>query len=221
LAEKGLQTYVVCPMVDGGEDALASAAAAESYARELGGHLPGLTVGLLHGKLSPRAKDAAMREFASGRAQVLVATTVIEVGVDVPNAALLVVENAERFGLSQLHQLRGRVGRGETESYCVLFLQGGGETARERAEIIRRNHDGFSIAEADLRLRGPGDFFGRRQHGLPEFALADLSQDTELLELARSHAAAMLEGDPELAKPEHAPLREAAGALLRRLEDTE
>ena len=194
LAREGRQVYIVCPTIGDGEtemDAAGLAAAAE-YAENLRDAVfPDLRVGLLHGRQTPKAKDAAMRAFAEGETQVLVSTTVIEVGVDVPNAALMVVENAERFGLSQLHQLRGRVGRGTEESYCVLFLQSRSETARQRLDVVCRNADGFAIAEADLALRGPGDFFGQRQHGLPEFRLADLSADMELVTLARNEAEAL------------------------------
>lgn len=190
LVGEGRQVYIVCPLIED-EREMGYAAAAE-YASELRENVfPDLNIGLIHGKLSGKKKEETMRAFAGGEMQILVATTVIEVGVNVPNATLMIVENAERFGLSQLHQLRGRVGRGSEESYCVLFLQGRGETARKRLEILQKNTDGFAIAEADLSLRGPGDFFGERQHGLPEFKLADLSADMELVRLAQEEASAL------------------------------
>ena len=148
-----------------------------------------------------------MAAFAGGELDVLVSTTVIEVGVDVPNAALMVVENAERFGLSQLHQLRGRVGRGEHQSYCVLVTTSRGDTARERLRALCATNDGFQIAEEDLRLRGPGDFFGKRQHGLPQLKVADFATDVALLQEAKQAAEELAAADPELRRPEHAPLR--------------
>jgi ATP-dependent DNA helicase RecG len=155
-----------------------------------------------------------MASFAAGETDILVATTVIEVGVDVPNAALMVVENADRFGLSQLHQLRGRVERGKHQSYCILFEGAGGEVSRERLKIMCRTNDGFKIAEEDLRLRGPGDFFGSRQHGLPEMHIASLAADMDVLTRAQDAASAVLKQDPELIGLENKALRERINALF-------
>ncbi|MDR1669165.1 MAG: ATP-dependent DNA helicase RecG [Oscillospiraceae bacterium] len=207
----GGQVYIVCPVI---EESETGAASAEAYAEKAAGETyRDLRVGLLHGKTKNR--DAVMRSFADGELDILVATTVIEVGVDVPNATLMVVENAERFGLSQLHQLRGRVGRGKRESHCVLFMQS--ESARERLAVMKRENDGFVIAEEDLRLRGPGDFFGSRQHGLPEFKIADLSEDMSILHDSREAAETLRREDPGLLRPEHAALREAVAALMERM----
>ena len=157
-----------------------------------------------------------MAAFAAGETDVLVATTVIEVGVDVPNAALMVVENAERFGLSQLHQLRGRVGRGSHQSYCVLVTASRSPESLERLKVLARTADGFRIAEEDLKLRGPGDFFGSRQHGLPQLHIADLAGDMALLQQAQQAARQVLEEDPALERPEHRPVRERVRELFSR-----
>ena len=159
-----------------------------------------------------------MAAFARGETDVLVSTTVIEVGVDVPNAALMIVENAERFGLSQLHQLRGRVGRGQHKSYCVL-VNGGGAQAKERLEVLCKTNDGFRLSEEDLRLRGPGDFFGARQHGLPALKLADLREDVLLLQEAQQAAQALLQTDPDLRAPAHRALLERVQALTHEAEN--
>ena len=161
-----------------------------------------------------------MAAFAAGKIDVLVATTVIEVGVDVPNAALMVVENAERFGLSQLHQLRGRVGRGKHQSYCVLVSAHRGEESRARLKILAKTTDGFRIAEEDLKLRGPGDFFGRRQHGLPQLKLADLAGDMRLLKEAQTAAEQLLRENPGLEGERFAPLRERVQALFAQNQDS-
>ena len=155
-----------------------------------------------------------MAAFAAGQLDVLVSTTVIEVGVDVPNAALMVVENAERFGLSQLHQLRGRVGRGRHQSYCVLVTASESQTSRDRLNVMHDTTDGFKIAEEDLRLRGPGDFFGNRQHGLPQLHIADLAGDMRLLKQAQQAARELLEADPELARTEHRAVRQRIRELF-------
>ena len=204
-AAAGGQTYVVCPRIGGveedEEDEIPPAQAlkaAVDYARELEQALSPLRVGLLHGRMNAREKDAVMGRFAAGELDVLVSTTVIEVGVDVPRANLMIVEDAARFGLSQLHQLRGRVGRGSLESYCILVSGSEGETARERLSLLCQTGDGFRVAEADLKLRGPGDFFGKRQHGLPAFALADLGSDMNILTCAQESARALLARDPGL-----------------------
>lgn len=200
--DSGGQVYIVCPLIEGeaGEDERQSAV---TYAQNLAQRLPRLRVGLLHGRMKPREKDDVMAQFAQGEIDVLVSTTVIEVGVNVPRASLMIVEDAERFGLSQLHQLRGRVGRGELQSYCVLVSDNQSEKTRRRLQVMTQCSDGFRIAEEDLKLRGPGDFFGDRQHGLPEFRIADLSADVTLLQQARQAAEELLEKDPSL---EHNPL---------------
>ena len=176
---------------------------------------PDLRTALVHGKMPAKEKDAAMRAFAAGDTDILVATTVVEVGVDVPNAALIIIENADRFGLSQLHQLRGRVGRGEHASYCVLFRGADGEASRDRLEIMRQTSDGFRIAEEDLKLRGPGDFFGSRQHGLPQLRIADFATDMLLLSRAQNAAEELILADPELKEPENRKL----AARIERLFD--
>ena len=207
LVGEGRQAYIVCPAVEEGEDEGAGLKAAASYARSLQTEVfPGLRVGLVHGKMKPREKDAVMTAFAGGELDVLVSTTVIEVGVDVPNAALMVVENADRFGLSQLHQLRGRVGRGKHQSYCVLVTSTRNPDSRARLKVLTKTTDGFQIAEEDLKLRGPGDFFGQRQHGLPQLRIADLAGDMRVLKEAQLAAQELLERDPGLKRPEHAPL---------------
>ena len=156
-----------------------------------------------------------MSAFASGEADVLVATTVVEVGVDVPNAALIIIENADRFGLSQLHQLRGRVGRGKHESHCVLFQStGSGDVARERLEVMKQTNDGFKIAEEDLKLRGPGDFFGSRQHGLPEMHIANFATDMLVLHQAQNAAETLLKTDPQLKTPENRKLAQQIRRLF-------
>ena len=191
----GGQAYVVCPLVEEGETGLRSA---QQHAEILRQELPGRRVGLLHGRMKPAEKDGVMAAFAAGALDVLVSTTVIEVGVNVPNATLMVVEDADRFGLSQLHQLRGRVGRGERQSYCIFFGVDKGEAARERLRLLSATSDGFEIARADLAQRGPGDFFGARQHGLPPLRLADLAGDMALLQSAQEEAAALLAESPAL-----------------------
>ena len=203
LVSQGQQVYVVCPMVEDDNPELKSAQEHEKALRE---EFPDLTVGLIHGKMKGKDKEAVMAAFAAGEIQILVATTVIEVGVDVPNATLMVVENADRFGLSQLHQLRGRVGRGKEKSYCILFEGGGGETAMQRLKVMCATDDGFEIARQDLELRGPGDFFGSRQHGLPAMQLAGAMSNMQILEQAREAAAETVAADPELKAPENAPL---------------
>ncbi len=169
---------------------------------------PDLRVAFVHGKMKPRDKDAVMSAFSAGDIDVLVSTTVIEVGVDVPNAALMIVENAERFGLSQLHQLRGRVGRGKHKSYCVLMTATHSQDSRARLKALASTTDGFKIAEEDLKLRGPGDFFGSRQHGLPQLHIADLAGDVRLLKEAQQVARDLLEADPGLEKWKHRSLLE-------------
>jgi ATP-dependent DNA helicase RecG len=194
----GRQAYWVCPLIEESE-ALELKTALETYAR-LAAELPEIAVGLVHGRLPGAEKAAVMDAFQAGRAQLLVATTVIEVGVDVPNASLMVIEHAERFGLAQLHQLRGRVGRGATESACILLYQNPlSEGARHRLKVIYEHTDGFRIAHEDMLLRGPGEYLGARQSGVPLLRFADLARDAALLDAARAAADQMLDRDPELA----------------------
>jgi len=214
--EAGRQAYVVCPLVEE-SDKLDASAAVDLYERLRREVFPDLRVGLLHGRMPVAEKDAVMEAFRRGEVQVLVATPVIEVGVDVPNATVMVVEDADRFGLAQLHQLRGRVGRSSHRAYCILISALPTEEARRRVEALVSTHDGFRIAQVDLELRGPGEFFGTRQHGLPEFRVADPIRDVALLEKAREAAAWVLEQDPHLFRPEHRVLRER---LLRRYADS-
>ena len=211
--DAGRQAYIVCPLVE--ESEAGGLTAAESYAEELSRTaFADYRVGLLHGRLKAGEKEQIMRRFQQGEIQLLIATTVIEVGVDVPNAAVMVVENAERFGLSQLHQLRGRVGRGKEASTCVLVSDAQNEEAVRRLRVMCETADGFRIADEDLKLRGPGDFFGARQHGLPELRLADLMTDTAPLREAHKVARDLLEDDPALGREEHRGLREAVEALF-------
>ena len=205
---EGGQVFIVCPKVEEDEeDAESGLKSAVDYAKELSEEMPEIKIGCVHGRLPAAEKNAVMESFAAGETQVLAATTVIEVGVDVPNASLMVIEDAERFGLSQLHQLRGRVGRGSRKSYCILVSDAEGENAKARLKILCDTNDGFKIAEEDLRLRGPGDFFGSRQHGLPEMHIADLAADMELLQDAHDEAGRLLDEDPELAEAEHLLLK--------------
>lgn len=189
---EGHQVYIICPLVEDGD--IPDLKAVMSHGRRLQEEVfTDLRVGLLHGKMTPKQKDAVMSEFASGKTDVLVSTTVIEVGVDVPNATLMIIENADRYGLSQLHQLRGRVGRGADKSYCVLVSDGGGAVTRQRLETMCETNDGFKIAETDLRLRGPGDFIGERQHGAMNFRIADIAADMELVASTRALAEKIME----------------------------
>lgn len=204
--EEGRQGYVVCPLVEEGDEDIA---AAESYAENLSrGFFSGCEVGLLHGKMKPKQKEEVMSRFVSGEVKLLVATTVIEVGVDVPNAVIMVIENAERFGLSQLHQLRGRIGRGQYKSTCILISDAKTEGAKRRMEIMTKTTDGFKIADEDLKMRGPGDFFGARQHGLPNMKMASLT-DSALLTEAHRFAREILDDDFNLQKPENRNLGQA------------
>jgi ATP-dependent DNA helicase RecG len=196
---EGQQAYWVCPVIEESRDGDLQTAV-ETY-ETLGRELKPLRVGLLHGRLPAEEKAAVMKAFAGGRLNVLVATTVIEVGVDVPNASLMVIEHAERFGLAQLHQLRGRIGRGSRESVCILLYASPlSETARARLKVIFENTDGFEIAREDLRLRGPGEFLGERQSGLPLLRYADLDKDEPLARLAHDAAEELLAKDPEAAR---------------------
>jgi ATP-dependent DNA helicase RecG len=207
---EGHQAFIICPLVEESEAVVAQAAVAE-YERLSREVFADLRLGLLHGRLSGADKDGVMERFRAGELDILVATPVIEVGIDVPNATVMMVESADRFGLSQLHQFRGRVGRGEAQSYCMLVADNPSEVGRERLDIIESTRDGFKLAEEDLKLRGPGEFFGTRQSGLPDLRMARLS-DVALLELARKEATALFETDPEMKKREH---RLLAGELAR------
>ena len=187
-------------------------AAADLHARLQKGPLKGLRLGLLHGRLKAEEKEAVMTAFRENRLDVLVSTTVVEVGVDVPNATAMVILDAERFGLAQLHQLRGRVGRGPAQSICILVSGSRSREAHERLAAMEKTGDGFALAEEDLRIRGPGEVWGTRQSGLPVFKIADLSTDVSLLELARQEAENILAGDPGLGAPEHRALGEEVKA---------
>ncbi len=203
---EGRQCFVVCPLVEESEALQARAATAEAKLLAAG-EFAAFEVGVMHGQMHARDKRAAMGRFAAGEVDVLVATSVIEVGIDVPNASVIVIEEADRYGISQLHQLRGRVGRGEHESYCLLFSDARSELASHRLAAVAAERDGFRLAEVDLSLRGEGDVLGTRQHGLPEFRVARLPEDLELLELAREWSIRMLAADPELADPENGVLK--------------
>lgn len=212
----GRQAYLVCPLVEENEN-LGIKSAEEYYGELSRGEFKDYSVGLLHGKMKPRDKDEVMRRFAAGEIGLLISTTVIEVGIDVPNASLMIIENAERFGLSQLHQLRGRIGRGEHASACILVSDVKSGETKKRLEVIKNSSDGFKIADEDFKLRGPGDFLGSRQHGLPEMKLADIFADREILRTAGLEAAALLKADPWLKAPENAPLRGEITELFRGL----
>ncbi|MBM6870217.1 ATP-dependent DNA helicase RecG [Pseudoflavonifractor phocaeensis] len=239
--ESGRQVYIVCPAVeehqDGAEDhpirlgekagqpvsppGFADLKAVTAYAKELQERVfPDLRVDFVHGKRKAKEKEAAMAAFAAGGTDILVATTVIEVGVDVPNANLILVENADRFGLSQLHQLRGRVGRGKWQSYCILMTANRNPETRARLKVLTQTTDGFRISEEDLKLRGPGDFFGKRQHGLPQLRMADLAGDTRLLREAQDAAKELLAEDPALERGENRPVLERVQALFTRHGDS-
>ena len=221
LVSEGRQVFIVCPMVEENDDLPENIKSAQEYAAELQKDVfPELRVSCVHGRMKAREKDAVMTAFAAGASDILVSTTVIEVGVDIPNAALMIVENADRFGLSQLHQLRGRVGRGKHKSYCVLFSDSQTDSVRSRLKIMTQTNDGFLISQEDLRLRGPGDFFGSRQHGLPEMHVADLSGDMRVLKQAQQEAQDVLRSDPLLQQPENEPLRRRIEELFTLHEDT-
>ena len=214
---QGRQAYIVCPAIETDpESAATDLKRVVEYAEGLQKQVfPDLRVGLVHGRMKAKDKDAAMAAFARGETHILVSTTVVEVGVDVANATLMIVENADRYGLSQLHQLRGRVGRGEHQSWCVLVSDNRSPETRARLKVLVDTADGFRIAEEDLKLRGPGDFFGRRQHGLPALRMADLNTDTRVLKEARDAAAALLSADPDLSRPEYRPLLEKVRRLFQ------
>lgn len=216
--DEGRQGYIVCPMVEENEE-LDITAAEQYYAKIKDGAFKDYTVGLLHGKMKPKEKDAVMRAFKAGDIQLLVCTTVIEVGIDVPNAAIMVIENAERFGLSQLHQLRGRIGRGKYKSTCIFISDNKKGVTADRLHVIKDNNDGFKIADEDLRLRGPGDFLGSRQHGLPQLKIADLYADNDTMRIAGMAAANLLESDPKLTAPENLQLRKEIIKMYKNLNE--
>jgi ATP-dependent DNA helicase RecG len=203
---QGRQIYFVYPLI--AESEKSDLKAAEEAFVSLAESFPAHRVGLVHGKMKPDDKERMMLDFKDGKIHILVSTTVIEVGVDVPNATVMVIENAERFGLSQLHQLRGRVGRGGSQSYCILMVSEKiSRDGRERLKTMEETNDGFKISEVDLKLRGPGDFLGTRQSGLPDFKIANIAEDGALLSEARSEAEMLMADDPNLIKPENADIK--------------
>lgn len=211
--DKGLQAYIVCPLVE--ENEAVDAASATEYAEKLKNkEFKDYSVGLLHGKMKPKEKEKVMSAFQKGEIRLLVSTTVIEVGVDVPDSVIMVIENAERFGLSQLHQLRGRVGRGKEKSYCVLISDSDSENTRSRLQVMCRTNDGFAIADKDLEIRGPGDFFGHRQHGLPDLKIADITKNMDIVRQSRAACETILSHDPTLSFPENRPLLQAVERLF-------
>ena len=219
--DEGHQIFVVCPAIEENEENPAELKSAVDYAKELQENiLPDLRIGCVHGKMSAVQKDKTMLAFSRGDLDILVSTTVVEVGVDVPNASLMVIENAERFGLSQLHQLRGRVGRGKHKSYCILLSDKRHSDSQSRLKVMEKTNDGFKISEEDLKLRGPGDFFGSRQHGLPEMHIADLGTDTRVLKEAQDAANEVLSIDPELNDLDNKYLKKRIYQLFEVNEDT-
>lgn len=215
---EGRQAYVICPMVE--ESEAVEAENVVDYADRLRENLPGeITVEYLHGKMKPSEKNEIMERFLENKIQVLVSTTVVEVGVNVPNATVMMIENAERFGLAQLHQLRGRVGRGRFQSYCIFLQAMEGKQIRERLDILCKSNDGFEIANRDMQLRGPGDLFGVRQSGMLDFTLADIYTDAQVLQEANEAVSELLKNDPELEAPDHRELKKRFGLLVRRQTD--
>jgi ATP-dependent DNA helicase RecG len=213
---RGRQVFVVYPMIFINEK-LEDVSNVEAGYEEILQAFPleqGYKVAIVHGKQSNEEKSFNMDAFVAGRAHILVSTTVIEVGVDVPNASVMVIRSAQRFGLSQLHQLRGRVGRGKSMSYCVLFDAGESDVSAERLSVMCRTNDGFQIAETDLKLRGPGDFLGSRQHGLPELKIADLAEDMDVLRSAGEAAQNVLKNDAQLGLPEHSELKARVARII-------
>lgn len=215
LVSEGRQIFIVCPMVEEDESLDLPLKTAVEHAEDLKLQFPDMRIACIHGRMKSKEKDSIMADVVAGNVNILVSTTVIEVGVDVPNAALMVIENAERFGLSQLHQLRGRVGRGEHKSWCILVSDTKNQESKERLRIMCHTNDGFKISEEDLRLRGPGDFFGSRQHGLPEMHIADLGGDVRVLQTAQNEAQALLAADPELDSPENLALKKRIKQLFQ------
>lgn len=214
--DEGRQAYIVCPLLDEGEE-IDITSAKEHYVNLKSGEFKNYSVGLIHGKMTSKEKETVMKQFSQGDIQLLVATTVIEVGIDVANAVIMVIENAERFGLSQLHQLRGRVGRGKLKSDCILITDNTSEETLQRLEVIKNTTDGFKIADKDLALRGPGNFLGSRQHGLPPMKIADLFADSDVLKLAGEEAQNLLSTDPDLSQKDHAVLKTEITELYKKL----
>ena len=204
--KEGRQAYIVCPLVEENEEINAKSVMelAENYKTKV---FPNYRVEYLHGKMKPKEKDEIMERFKNGDIDILISTTVIEVGVNVPNSNIMIIENAERFGLAQLHQLRGRVGRGEYQSYCILKYQGNSQIIKERMKVISSTNDGFVISEKDLELRGSGEFFGTRQHGIPEFKIANLFEDIGMLKLVQSISMEIINKDTYLEKEENKRLK--------------
>ena len=213
---QGRQCYVICPMVEESESL--EAENVMDYSRMLAEEMgDNIRVGCLHGKMKQQEKDAVMEAFGKNEIQILVSTTVVEVGIDVPNATVIMIENAERFGLAQLHQLRGRVGRGKHQSYCIFMSASKSDETRERLDILNHSNDGFFIAGEDLRLRGPGDLFGIRQSGILDFKIADVFQDAKILKNAADDAKQLLAEDPELSEPRHAGLKQYIDSRIREI----
>lgn len=212
--DQGRQAYIICPLIDEGKNENDMASVNE-YGVMLKNYFPEESVALLHGRMKPKEKDAVMSRFSSGETKILVSTTVVEVGVDVPNAVIMMIENADRYGLSQLHQLRGRVGRGKHKSTCILVTDARGEEAQARMKIMCSTSDGFKIADEDLRLRGPGDFFGSRQHGLPQLKIADMMKNMDVLMEAQEAAGSIFSADSLLNNPEHRGLKAEVRQLFK------
>ncbi len=210
--DEGRQGYIICPMVE--ENGQDIASVKEFYDNNISTFFAGYSAGLMHGKLTPKQKEDVMTKFAAGEIQLLVSTTVIEVGIDVPNAVIMVIENSERFGLSQLHQLRGRIGRGKHKSTCILISDAQNEENMKRSDIMCKTNDGFIIAQEDLKARGPGDFLGKRQHGLPDLKIADMLGDMQLMQMAGRDAADLLKADPKLTAIENKPLKDAIESMF-------
>jgi ATP-dependent DNA helicase RecG len=216
--DAGHQAYIVCPMIE--ESDVIEAKAVMTLVDEIADtEFRNYSVGILHGKMKNDEKNRIMSEFVKGKIQVLVSTTVIEVGINVPNATIMLIENAERFGLSQLHQLRGRVGRGKDASYCILVTDSKGKVTKERMKIMQKTNDGFEIAETDLKLRGPGEFFGTMQHGLPQLKIANLYKDAEILKESQSAARLLLDEDRELKEDENVMLAERIAKMFSSAEN--
>ena len=216
--QEGRQVYVVCPLVEEDEEQKLNSVIelSQKYQKEL---FPEFHVEYIHGKMKAKEKDRIMQEFKEGKIQILISTTVIEVGVNVPNASIMIIENAERFGLAQLHQLRGRVGRGENQSYCILKCKGGSSITKERMKIMQETNDGFKIAEKDLELRGTGEFFGTRQHGLPELKIANLFEDMPILKEVQKVVQEIQQEDKNLEKKENEPIKKLlAKKFAKRIE---
>ena len=212
--KSGSQAYVVCPLVE--ETASADLQNATDKARLLAETFPDFRVGLIHGKMKAKDKDAVMESFINHELDILVSTTVIEVGVNVPNSNIIIIENAERFGLAQLHQLRGRVGRGSQQAYCIMFAKNTSDIIKKRMETMCKSNDGFYISEQDLKLRGPGDFFGTRQHGLPEMKIANLAEDINIMKEAQSAAEKIMKNEYHITGQEKERLYDKMNSVLPR-----